>query len=153
VSRRRSTFGDADGWGTSTKRRGSETDLDITPMIDVTFLLLIFFMVASTMQPTPDLDMPAAEHGQAVELKQAVVFFVTSDGSRETLPEISDENGVTYTIEQFAVKVKAEAQSGSKKIILRMDGKVPAGFRADLLRAIKDYPVEEYYVGVREKRR
>ncbi|MEZ6068519.1 MAG: biopolymer transporter ExbD [Planctomycetaceae bacterium] len=33
------------------KRAAEEDDLDITPMIDVTFLLLIFFMVTSTMEP------------------------------------------------------------------------------------------------------
>ncbi len=33
------------------KKKAEEADLDITPMIDVTFLLLIFFMVASKMDP------------------------------------------------------------------------------------------------------
>ena len=44
-------FGESGGLGRAKKK--DEADLDITPMIDVTFLLLIFFMVTSTMQGTP----------------------------------------------------------------------------------------------------
>ena len=39
-----------------------EEDLDITPMIDMTFLLLIFFMVTSTMKPDEVLDIPRSVH-------------------------------------------------------------------------------------------
>ena len=45
------------------KKKKEEADLDITPMIDVVFLLLIFFMVTSTMQGTPDKDIPPAQSG------------------------------------------------------------------------------------------
>ena len=35
-----------------------DTEIDITPMIDVTFQLLIFFMVTSTMQGNPPAEIP-----------------------------------------------------------------------------------------------
>ena len=57
---------DESEWG-STRKRGEEAELDITPMIDVTFLLLIFFMVTSTMQGKPDLDVPPVKHGVGVD--------------------------------------------------------------------------------------
>jgi biopolymer transport protein TolR len=150
VSRGRSTFGD-DDWGGG-KRRVNDADLDITPMIDVTFLLLIFFMVASTMQPRPDLNMPAARSGQGADLKDAVVFFITSDGSRTTPPEIKDDKQLTYTIDQFAARVRADAKEGKASLILQIDGRVPAGFRDAALRSLKDIPNLRYHVGVREKR-
>ena len=50
------------GFG-SKKKKKDEADLDITPMIDVVFLLLIFFMVTSTMQGTPDRAIPPASSG------------------------------------------------------------------------------------------
>ena len=49
--------------GLGQKKKKDEADLDITPMIDVVFLLLIFFMVTSTMQGTPDRDIPPASSG------------------------------------------------------------------------------------------
>lgn len=52
------TFGDA--------HRAEETELDMTPMVDVTFLLLIFFMVTAAFSlqksievPTPHPDQPS----------------------------------------------------------------------------------------------
>ena len=145
----KSTFGDG-GW-CSSKRR-SDDELDLTPMIDVTFLLLIFFMVASTMQSRPDLDMPEARYGQGADLKNAIVFFISSDGSRETLPEIRDDKGDIYSIEQFAARIKADAKEGKTSVILQIDGRVPAGFRDAALRSLKDVPGLRYHVGVREKR-
>jgi hypothetical protein len=47
-------FDDEDDGFQRRKKAGiADADLDITPMIDVTFLLLIFFMVTSTLQGTP----------------------------------------------------------------------------------------------------
>ncbi len=60
----RAPFHDGDDEGSFRRRPATEEmDLDITPMIDVTFLLLIFFMVASTMQATAENDIPPAKHG------------------------------------------------------------------------------------------
>ena len=39
-----------------------EGELDMTPMIDVTFLLLIFFMIASTMKPAGEEQLAPAKH-------------------------------------------------------------------------------------------
>jgi biopolymer transport protein ExbD len=150
VSRGRSTFGD-DDWGGG-KRRVNDADLDITPMIDVTFLLLIFFMVASTMQKRQDMNVPAARSGQGADLKDAIVYFIASDGSRETVPEITDDKGLSYTIDQFASRVRAEAKEGKTTLILQVDGRVPAGFRDAALRSLQEIPNLQYHVGVREKR-
>ena len=47
-----------------TRRRiKQETELDITPMIDITFLLLIFFLVASTPDLQVEVKLPPARHG------------------------------------------------------------------------------------------
>ena len=38
-----------------------DTEMDITPMIDITFLLLIFFIVSSKMDPSANVPLPAAK--------------------------------------------------------------------------------------------
>ncbi len=58
------------------KGGGEEVDLDITPMIDVVFLLLIFFMVTSTMQSKRDLDVPPAKHGVGVDSAAATILTI-----------------------------------------------------------------------------
>ena len=58
------------------KRSENDADLDITPMIDVTFLLLIFFMVTSTMQAEQALDVPVADHGLGIEANSALLVII-----------------------------------------------------------------------------
>ena len=101
---RKTTFADAAdiGWG-GRKRATVEADLDITPMIDVTFLLLIFFMVTSTMQ-TPDLDVPAAKHGVGVDSSGAIILQIKS-GSPS--PTIFLDDKTEGTLEEVRARVEA----------------------------------------------
>ncbi len=59
-------------------RRGGRdsADMDITPMIDVVFLLLIFFVVCSTIGKNSSVQLPKAKIGIAVNPKTATVFAI-----------------------------------------------------------------------------
>jgi biopolymer transport protein ExbD len=58
-----------------------ESDMDITPMIDITFLLLIFFIVASKMDSAADVSLPPARYGMPVVEKSSVI--VTLDAGED----------------------------------------------------------------------
>jgi biopolymer transport protein ExbD len=58
------------------KADSGEDDIDITPMIDVTFLLLIFFLVTSTPDSDSAVELPQALHGEAVSQLEATVFTI-----------------------------------------------------------------------------
>lgn len=45
-------------------------------MIDMTFLLLIFFIVCSKMDPGATVSLPPAKHGDAVATKDAIIFTI-----------------------------------------------------------------------------
>lgn len=113
------------------KKHREDAELDITPMIDVTFLLLIFFIVASRMDPQNVVDMPSAKHGSTVAEKNACVLVVARGDGEEPLvylgkskdpaalvkgsEEEKDEKIETYVDEQLhgpvpkvAVLIKAE---------------------------------------------
>jgi biopolymer transport protein ExbD len=65
--------GDDDGGG----------GLDLTPMLDVVFLLLIFFLAATTFareEVELDLRLPQAKSGQAGKGKEPLVVNVFADG-------------------------------------------------------------------------
>src|SRR5258708_2074354 len=68
-------------------------DLDITPMIDVTFLLLIFFMVSSTMQGTPAIDLPPAEHTKGITVSSSTVITVRAPSGSESSSRIQLGDG------------------------------------------------------------
>ena len=58
------------------KRSLPDTEIDITPMIDVTFQLLIFFMVTSTMQGNPPADLPPSKSGGSIEVAKVINVVV-----------------------------------------------------------------------------
>ena len=66
------------------KKRGDD-EMDITPMIDITFLLLIFFVVASKMDPTQTGEIPSADHGLAVSAKDSAVIFIEPGGGEQAV--------------------------------------------------------------------
>jgi len=70
---------------------GDQGDIDLTPMLDVVFIMLIFFIVASTFvkEPGVDLTKSAAETTEAC-LQGSIIFAVDSIGkihyNKEQIP-------------------------------------------------------------------
>jgi biopolymer transport protein TolR len=58
------------------RRRLEETEMDITPMIDCTFLLLIFFLLTFKASEGATIPLPPAKYGVPVPAKNAVVLTV-----------------------------------------------------------------------------
>lgn len=58
------------------RRETEDVELDITPMIDITFLLLAFFVVASKMQEQAPIALPYAKHGAAIAAKDAIMINI-----------------------------------------------------------------------------
>lgn len=58
------------------RRKVEEADMDITPMIDMTFLLLIFFIVSGHLSENAGITLPSARYGAVVQLNQAVILTV-----------------------------------------------------------------------------
>lgn len=54
--------------------------MDITPMIDITFLLLIFFLVTSTPDQESAVVLPEALHGDAVSQLESTIFTIGESG-------------------------------------------------------------------------
>lgn len=74
------------------RRRRDHPDMEITPLIDVVFLLLIFFLVTTSFSQASggegqeseiDVELPKATTGQQASRSEQVVLFVTADGSVE----------------------------------------------------------------------
>jgi biopolymer transport protein ExbD len=63
-------------------RRRVEDDaaMEMAPMIDVTFLLLIFFMLTNSLANPAAMDVPAAVHGRGVTLEGQQLILVDQDG-------------------------------------------------------------------------
>lgn len=62
------------------KRPMEEAEMDITPMIDCTFLLLIFFLVTSKMKSDLPVELPHAKHGTVVVEQSSVILTIVKEG-------------------------------------------------------------------------
>ena len=63
------------------KQKKFDGEFDITPMIDVVLLLLIFFMVSARMAPQNTVKLPAAKNGDMAAMHDAVVLVIRASGT------------------------------------------------------------------------
>lgn len=68
-----------------TGRRISDDEMDITPMIDITFLLLIYFLVAPRLSEESMLQLPTARFGTGVSNKQSAIVTVVPGAGDDAL--------------------------------------------------------------------
>ena len=129
-----------------------EEDLDITPMIDVTFLLLIFFMVSSTMQGKPDMPLPQAVTEADVDMRQAtVITLLAEDGNPVILfgDDLSAPQGMQESVAQYVSDGVAQQKT---TVVIKADKDLPSGFVEDISRAANVEGVGEMYFGIDKPR-
>ena len=148
---KRGIFSDGDSFGGG--RKLVDGEMDITPMIDVTFLLLIFFMVASTMQGTPDVDVPPAAHSIGVDSAGATVVTILAPKSSAEVPHIVLGDGEGPEADQAEVRryVEDSVREGRKRIVLKAEGDVFHGLVDETAQTIKSVEGIELYMGVGNK--
>ncbi|WP_261362818.1 ExbD/TolR family protein [Rubinisphaera margarita] len=136
---------------TSAKRRSSqEADLDITPMIDVTFLLLIFFMVTSTMQSTPAIDLPVAHHGVGVSRSENVIVSVI-DQDGIPLLMAGEPPAPEMTLDEITQHVRQQVDLGKSGIIVKASGTIPSGYIKQLTQRLQALGEVRFHYAVSEQ--
>jgi biopolymer transport protein ExbD len=65
------------------RRLVEDSELDMTPMIDCVFLLLIFFTVTSKADQITSVELPPARHGKGVSEQSSVIITIAQrEGNR-----------------------------------------------------------------------
>src|SRR5688572_16480786 len=88
--------------------------IDLTPMIDMVFLLLIFFLAATTFareEVEMDLRLPAVKSGQQSKGEHQLVVNVFADGRMVV-------DGRTVTLEALRQKLQAAAARDKNQAVL-----------------------------------
>jgi biopolymer transport protein ExbD len=155
VTSRRRLFGDGSDEGFAVKpRKAPDADLDITPMIDVTFLLLIFFMVTSTMQGTPDVEVPPAKHGVGVDTMRATVITVKRPEVPDGRPTIilGDGRGPEGDLEAVREFVERRRAQDVTQVIIKADRDVQHGYVQEVARVVSAIDGVRFSIGVQDKR-
>ena len=120
--------------------------INITSLIDVLFLLLIFFMVSSTFleQPGMKLDLPKTSRKTAVRVEGYTVF-VMSDESIYLNHEKLNLEDLPGRLE----KIKPEVEESG--IVLQADETVRYGLVVEVMDMIKGSGITKLIVATRTK--
>lgn len=124
------------------KRGREEEDIDITPMIDVTFLLLIFFLVSSVPDDKTSIELPEALHGTAVSQLESIVFTIgegggdnppmyAADGKIETA-RLPDSEAARA--EQIEENISRGLRENKMNVVIKADRSVPYRSVAELIK-------------------
>jgi len=128
-------------FSTKPKRR---VTINITSLIDVMFLLLIFFMVTSTFleQPGMKLELPAASSAEAARLEKLVLYI--DPGGRIVMGDRAVPMDSLET-----VMADAAALAEEKTLVLKADRTVQHGTVVKVMDIAKRVGLEKLVVGTR----
>lgn len=147
------------------ERNPDDGELDVTPMIDIVFLLLAFFVVASKMDPQAAIELPKASYGVAIPEKAAVTLLVTLEegsdkftifkGKSEKDPVLAtDPEEIEEEIAQF-VQDQLGANPEKTSVLIKAAGEVKTGTVEMVRRGVAGSEMageRKVYVGVKEEK-
>ncbi len=124
------------------RRSGGDLILEITPLIDVVFLLLIFFMLATTFDDTAafKIDLPKSTVAKTKSTLKEVQILIDKD--RNIYVKYDDgakNNQEQVTLEEFSnfVSDKLNA-SDNKDVVISADKSIDYGFIVEIMSLLKE---------------
>ncbi|MEO1524401.1 MAG: biopolymer transporter ExbD [Planctomycetota bacterium] len=138
-----------------------DSEMDITPMIDIVFLLLIFFVVCSKMDPTQMGAIPDADNGVAISAKDSAVVFIQPAGKdKVTVSKVDgtqlstdEETQAAQLIEYIDQELKTTKGRPKNHVMIMGDAEIQVGEVTRVQKIIGDnFPdVKNTYIAVRER--
>ena len=128
---------------TTPKRR---VIINITSLIDVLFLLLIFFIVSSTFleQPGMKLDLPKTSRREVLQMEGYTLFIMT-DGSMYINEEPVTRDALSERLEEIAPDVE------ERGLILKADEGVRYGLVVEVMDIAKQSGIMKLVIATRLK--
>ena len=108
-----------------------DDEIDFTPMVDIVFLLLIFFIMTTKISSGKKVDLPKAFHGDNVVEKDCVVLIVEKGSGDTALVSKADGAALSNDVDQqeseIAEYVEAGLGSGKTQVMIKAEGQVRYG--------------------------
>ena len=124
------------------RQANQEVSVNLTPLIDVVFLLLIFFMVSTTFTQKTELeiDLPEADGEQAEQLADHVEVEISAEGEYSVNNQRMDSNDRKALLERIRqvagddtsipFVITADAKTSHELVVRAMDVAGTLGFSA-----------------------
>ena len=131
----------------SGRRRATQAVLDITPLIDVVFLLLIFFLLTATFVTNPSMpvDLPKASSKISQRDKKDLVVTVHKTGEIEFQKKIMD-------IPELRKRLKGLDKAKRRmKVLIRADSRAVVGRMVEVMSVARDEGFSKFGLAIRPK--
>jgi biopolymer transport protein ExbD len=120
------------------RRRSQISLIDLTPLIDIVFQLLIFFLLTATFQESSSLevDLARAKNQQKAVKQQAVVVSISARGAFEVDQILVDPGALeNYLCAQSkggktTLHIRADKHSTHEDLVYAMDLAKTCGFES-----------------------
>jgi len=128
-------------------KQGADTEVDLTPMLDVVFIMLVFFIVTATFIREKGLDVlrPDESDTPPPPNMQAIVISIDANNDVWIEARIVDERAVRANVERLRaetpdapVLVQADREANTGVVIRTMDQAKQAGAAAVSIAAIEN---------------
>ncbi|MBN2030306.1 biopolymer transporter ExbD [bacterium] len=121
--------------------------INITSLIDVLFLLLIFFIVSSTFleQPGMKLDLPQTSGQEAVRI-EGYTLFILSDGSIYLNEEELDFSRLPERLQEIAPEVE------ERGLIFKADETTRYGLVVEIMDIVKQSGITKLIIASQPKK-
>ena len=135
-----------------TRHEPPEDEPDFTAMIDMTFMLLAFFITSSTIEVSSTLQLPPALSGEGVGAKNSTILSVYYD---DQVAEVYLSDGLKTngpaTMAEVTDYVAQGVAEQRPNVLIKADRETPSGFVEEVARAAGQADgVQGYFVGVRD---
>ena len=131
----------------TSEKRKVRSSIDLTPLIDVVFQLLIFFMLSSTfvVQSSVQIEMPEAEGATALEQKDLSVTLQNPPGGPDGKgPVFVDKIPVESMAELTNVLAERRAERPDVMVLIRSDASVPTARLVEVLGIASSVGIRSY---------
>jgi len=120
--------------------------IDIAPLVDVVFLLVIFFAVSTTFLETSGMKLELPESSSSTEREvREIAVFLAPDGKL-----VFDDEPVSR--EELGARLREALDKADRKmVVLRADGGTPHAKVVEVIDLIKEAGAEGLTVATRSK--
>jgi biopolymer transport protein ExbD len=128
----------------------SNTDIDMTPMIDMTFQLITFFMFVmnfSEAEQDDRIQLPSSQLAKPVEgaMESPITLQLTNNGSVIYAGELVAVADVgTYLEREKTVMLDAGKEPSAATVIVRADGRAKTGEVQEIIRKCQEKGFERF---------
>ena len=114
------------------RHRDRRARVDMSPLIDIVFLLLIFFAVTTTFleESAMDLELPESSTSEAMQSTRIVVEITASGEIRL--------QGEAVTVEQLEARIGDLSEEERERITVRADSSIELGLAVKVIDALRN---------------